>query len=165
MPGVTTPIPDGTTWNDSTGRTWTSHGDLELRGFVYQGVRQLLADYLRPLLPDFINVYPYPPDNLKGMALIISLADPAWEKWEQGGPENIVWGLELVLLQSRSQPSYALDRLEQVAALIIPLLKGFPQVDTIEMCEWADFTVTGVTEYGSAEYLTGVVAVGVVAKL
>lgn len=154
------PIPDGDTWTDSTGRTWTAHGSLRLDDDSIQSVRQDLADYLAATFPLW-NWYPNPPDNLKAPAGILNPSDPYIAPYTQGGPASTVWGFELVILTQRAKPDEALRRLE---FMFTELTQALLLYQGEELTRWTEFGDIGTTTYADRDYMTGTLSIIVVVK-
>ena len=153
-------IPDGTTWTDESGHTWTAHGSLLLADDAIRTVRQTLIEYLEDEFPSW-NWYANPPDNLKAPAGILNPSDPYIAPYTQGGPGSTVWGFELVILTQRLMPDEALRRLEFAFTAISRSLLLY---DGAELTRWTEFGDIGTTTYADRDYMTGTLSIIVVVK-
>ena len=107
---VDLPIPDGSTWMDETGRTWTSHGSLVMSDDSIQSVRQNLIAFLKQQHGKW-QWSDYPTENTQTPFVTLVPSDPYIVPWTQG-PGSMMWNFELVIGLNRAKPEQALRRLE-----------------------------------------------------
>ncbi len=155
---VDLPISPGTTWTDVEGNTWTSYGSLLMSDDSIQSVRQNLIAFLKARHPKW-RWYSYPPDVLKTPAVAVNPSDPYILPYTSGGPDAVVWGIDLVIVAERAKPQQALRRLEYFFTEIQISLKDYPSV------RWLQVSDVGTTEIGGVEHLTAVMSLAVIAKL
>ena len=162
MTGIVAPrdIPIGAqSWTDETGRTWNSFGSLVLSDDLIQSTRQRLVEYLRgiPFTPS-VQLYDFPPDNLKTPSIAVSPGDPYIVHWTQGGMSEqgwYLWNLELTIVVGRAKVDESLARLEFLFAQLETALVGFPNTAVIGLSD------VGTANIGGIDYLTGMVTVEV----
>ena len=153
-------IPIGeSAWTDETGRTWNSFGSLVLHDSLIQTTRQAFASYLRSVYLESINVYEYPPDTLYAPCLVLNPSDPYIVPFDQGGPQNALWGLEVMFVLNRTKTDESLTSMEFMWSSFTEDIKGFPNT------RWISFGEISTTTIGEIEYLTGTVTIGIVDEI
>ncbi len=152
---VDIPITPGTTWTDPEGNTWTSAGSLVISDTSIQNTRQNLITFLRARHPKW-QWYSQPDDNIKTPAVLVNPSDPYILPYTQGGPNSVVWGIDLVLVSGRAKPEQSLLRLEYMFQEITINLRDYPST------HWLQLSDIGTVEIGSVEYLSAVLSLAVV---
>ena len=149
------PVSPGTTWTDIAGNTWTSAGSLVVSDDSIQTTRQAVVTFLKVHHPRW-QWYDYPPDNLQTPAVVVNPGDPYIEPYTAGGPENVIWGLDFVLVVKRAKPDQGLLNLEFMFQEITISLKEYPSA------RWITFGEVATTEIAGVEHLTAVLTVAVI---
>jgi len=119
---------------------------------------EALAEYLDTNLTG-TNVYGWAADTVKAPAIVLTPASPFQAPYDQGGPGNVVWAVDINILVSRSQPKYALRKLYELRRSITDLLTAAPDVT-----RWISFDDINTTTVGDADLLQGSLMVAIISQ-
>ncbi len=117
---------------------------------------EALAEYLDANLPG-VNTYGWAADSVKAPAIVLTPASPFQAPFDQGGPSNVLWAIDINILVSRSQPKYALRKLYELRRSITDLLTGAP-----DTTRWISFDDINTTTIGDIDLLGGALMVTII---
>lgn len=111
---------------------------------------EALATFLDAGLPDGIQVYGYPPDQVTPPAVVVTPGDPAQAPYTQAGPGSVFWGVEIKIVAKRAQPQYAMRSLFETRFLVTQLLRTYTATT-----RWLSFGELTTIKIGDIDYLQG----------
>ena len=147
------PVPDGTTWNDDTGREWEAAGTLSMPAVDTPRVT-LAAALVAAIGTDTgVQVYASPPEVPVPPAIVIRPADPYQAPYHASGTVGSAWAFDIDIIMRRNRSDAALDALERAREVVCAALpSGW---------RWIEFGDIGETEISKKRYLKGTLGVAV----
>jgi hypothetical protein len=115
---------------------------------------EALAAFLDAGLPNGIQVYGYPPEQVTPPAVVVTPGDPAQAPYTMAGPGSMIWGVEIKIVAKRAQPQYALRSLFEIRFLVTQLLLTYDKT-----ARWLSFSDVVTTKVGDIDYLQGTLTV------
>ncbi len=134
------------TVTDSEGYTTEIFRELLVLDVDRPDVRDIMYDLIEDGLPDGMQVYRTPVEQLKSPAVVIGTM--SWTPGRMANLRDVDWDIDVSLLIQRGMPSYSTFSLETISKKVAELLiAGNFRV--------VGFTDEGMSEVGGISYLSG----------
>ena len=129
---------------------WPSYGNAYPGPSGTQTMRDAIADLIRIGVPDGVQVYPYPAEQIKVPAVVVGSMD--WTPRTMNSLKSVGWEISIPVAVTRSKPEYGVDSLEALSLDVARalLLEGF----RVE-----GFTTDGTEPVGGVDHLQGTLTV------
>jgi len=138
------------TVTDSEGYTTVEDRELLVLDVDRPDVRDIMYDLIEAGLPDGMQVYRTPVEQLKSPAVVIGTM--SWTPGRMANLRDVDWDIDISLLIQRALPSYSTITLETISKKVAELLIA-------ANFRVAGFTDEGMSTVGGIDYLSGTLAV------